>query len=138
MKELIEKMELDLKQLKVAYEAEELSKYENKEHKHFEIGSIVSNGCHTGIVRWTKNEAIGCPYAKGMMGVEILSGNRGFGCFKRDEFNLVNDSYYNTKYHIQLALTGLEIDDIMYSLTRANASTSTTKLIKILESVHIN
>lgn len=136
MKDIIKKMESNLNELKIAYAEEERNKYENKEHKHFEIGSIVSNGYFIGVVKWSHNTAIDCPYQKGMMGVDILNGERGFGCFKRDEFNLVEDDYYLSKYSLKVELTGIEIEDIKYSLRRTNPSQTTAKLLCILDNFH--
>lgn len=96
MKEQIEKLEAQLKELKEVYENEQKTKYESQPHKHFEKGDIVTDGNQIVIVEWTENNACGMPYEKGYMGGSIINGNRGFGSFKRDNFEVVSDAYYKS------------------------------------------
>ena len=138
MKEQIQKLEAQLKELKDVYEAEQKTKYENQPHKHFEKGDIVSNGKDIVIVEWTENNACGMPYEKGYMGGSIINGNRGFGSFKRDEFEIINDPYYKSNHTLTFSLTGLEIEEIKYSLgwRNCNPNKSKSKMLDLLEAVH--
>lgn len=137
MKEQIEKLEAQLKELKEVYENEQKIKYESQSHKHFEKGDIVTNGKDVVVVEWTENSAIGMPYEKGYMGGSIINGNRGFGSFKRDEFELVNDSYYRNEHKLEMSFTGLEIEEIKYSLgwRNCNPNKSKIKILDLLEAV---
>ena len=137
MKEQIEKLEAQLKELKAVYENEQKIKYENSEHKHFEKGDIVTNGDRIVIVEWTENKGIGCEYEKGYFGGSIINGRRGFGTFKRDEFELVTDEYYRKKHHISITLTGIEIEEVKYYLgwRNVNPNKSKTKMLDCLDAV---
>lgn len=137
MKQQIEKLEAQLKELKEVYENEQRIKYEASEHKHFEKGNIVTNGDRVVIVEWTENKGIGCEYEKGYFGGSIINGHRGFGTFKRDEFEIVADEYYKKEHHISITLTGLEIEEIKYSLgwRNMNPNKSKSKLLDCLDAV---
>ena len=139
MKEQIQELENQVKKLKEAYEIEEKSSYENKPHKHFDEGDIVTNGSYIGIVGWTENLGIGLSYDKGYMGISIINGNRGFfGGAKRDEYELVSDLYYTQNHSINIQLTGLEIEELIYTLgyRKMNPNKTKSKLRDLLESVH--
>lgn len=137
MKEIIEKLEAQLKELKEVYENEQRIKYEEHEHKHFEKGDIVTNGDKIVVVEWTENKVIGCEYEKGYFGGSIINGDRGFSTFKRDEFSIVTDDYYTKQHEISLTLTGLEIEEIKYSLgwRNMNSNKSKSKLLDCLDAV---
>jgi hypothetical protein len=62
----------------------------------------------------------------------------GFGSFRRDEFESVNDTYYSTTHKVKINLTGLEIEEIKYSLgyRNFNPNKSKTKLLDVLDSFH--
>jgi hypothetical protein len=137
MKQQIEKLEAQLKELKEVYENEQKAKYEASEHKHFEKGDIVTNGDRIVVVEWTENKEIGCEYEKGYFGGSIINGNRGFSTFKRDEFSIVTDTYYTKQHEISITLTGLEIEEIKYSLgwRNCNPNKSKTKMLDCLDAV---
>lgn len=139
MKEQIKKLEEQVAELKAAYEKEEKEKYENQEHRDFLKGDIVTDGTNVGIVDWTENMAINCPHKRGYMGVHIISGRRGFAApCKRDEWMHVDDPYYTTKHILKLELTGLELEELKYSLGYRNVNPNNTKtlLLDILTSMH--
>jgi len=77
MKQQIEKLEAQLKELKEVYEIEQKIKYEASNHKHFEKLDIVTNGDRIVVVEWTENKGIGCEYEKGYFGGSIINGNTG-------------------------------------------------------------
>jgi hypothetical protein len=137
MKEQIEKLEAQLKELKRVYENEQKLRYEASEHKHFEKGDIVTDGNHIALVEWTENKGIGAPYEKGYMGASIINGHRGFGTFKRDDFELVSDPYYKSTHTLTISLTGLEIEEIKYSLgpKNCNPNKSKTKMLDCLDAI---
>lgn len=138
MKEQIQELENQIKKLKDAYEIEQKSVYESKTHKHFNEGDIVTNGSYIGIVGWTENLAIGVPYEKGYMGISIINGNRGFLCgAKRDEYDIVNDLYYTQNHSINIQLTGLEIEELKYTLGCRNMNTNGTKskILDVLDNI---
>jgi hypothetical protein len=132
MKEQIEKMEAQIRELKEVYENEQKAMYESRTHKHFEKGDIVTNGDTIVIVEWNENKIIGCEYEKGYFGGSIINNHRGFGTFKRDEFDLVVDEYYKKEHQISLVLTGLEIEELKYTLGYRNLNYNETKS-KILD-----
>lgn len=139
MKEQIEKLEAQLKELKEVYEKEQRIKYESQIHVHFDEGDIVTNGKDIGIVGWTENKVCNCPYESGYMGVSLITGSRGFlGFTKRDEWKKVDDEYFRSTFNIELALTGLEIEDLKYYIgsRNVNPNQSKTKLLDILDSIH--
>ena len=138
MKEQIEKLEAQLKELRQVYENEQKTKYEAQPHKHFEKGDIVTDGNYIALVEWTENNGIGMPYEKGYMGASIINGNRGFGTFKRDDFEIVSDPYYKDTHEITISLTGLEIEEVKYSLgsRNCNPNKSKTKMLDLLDTVH--
>lgn len=134
----IKALEKSLDALKKAYEKEQLKEYEEKEHKHFNDGDLVVSGEVIGVVEWSENIAIGCNYSKGYMGVNLQSGNRGFAVLKRDEFELVTDGYYKKIHAIVIELTGLEIEELKYTLGWRNCNPNKTKskVLDILDSIH--
>ena len=139
MKEQIQELENQLKKLKEAYEAEQQKAYESKTHKHFEEGDIVTNGKDIGVVGWTENNGCNCPYDKGYMGISLITGNRGFMAFaKRDEFEIVTDDYYTRQHKIEIELSGLEIEELKYTLGWRNLNPNNTKsnMLDLLEAVH--
>lgn len=138
MKEQIEKLEAQLKELKKVYEDKQRIKYEASEHKSFKNGDIVTNGNIVAIVEWIENKLIGCQYEKGYFGGSIVNGNRGSGVFKRDEFELVADEYYKKEHQILISLTGLEIEEIKYYLKNKNFNSNDTKsnILNCLDAVH--
>ena len=137
MKEQIEKLEAQLKELKEVYENEQRVNYETQPHKHFEKGDIVTNGNMVVVVEWTENKAINCEYEKGYFGGSIINGNRGFSSFKRDEYEIVTDEYYKKEHEISIKLTGLEIEEIKYSLghRNCNSNKSKSKMLDCLDAV---
>ena len=138
MKELITELEEKIKQLKKAHEEEEKSKYKQQPHKDFSKGDIVSNGTVIGVVEWTENKGCNCPHEDGYMGINIINGNRGFSAFeKRDEYEKVNDPYYTDFHKMIFHLTGLEIEELKYSLGPSNCNPNKTKskILDILNSV---
>jgi len=137
MKKQIEKLEAQLKELKEVYENEQRAKYEASEHKHFEKGDIVTNGDRIVVVEWTENKGIGIEFEKGYFGGSIINGNRGFGIFKRDVFSIVTDDYYTKEHQITIALTGLEIEEVKYSLggRNCNPNKSKTKMLDCLDAI---
>ena len=137
MRQQIEKLEAQLKELKEVYENEQKLKYENQPHKHFEKGDIVTDGNYIVVVDWTENNYCGMPYERGYMGGSIINGNRGFRSFKRDDFEIVNDPYYKGEHKIKITLTGLEIESIKYSLgnRNVNPTKSKTKILDCLDAV---
>jgi hypothetical protein len=138
MKEQIEKLEAQLKELREVYENEQQIKYENQEHRHFEKGDVVTDGNYICVVEWTENKGIDKPYEKGYMGASIINGSRGFGTFKRDLFNKVEDPYYLSSHKIEIELTGIEIEEVKYSLGWRNMNTnkSKTKMLDVLDAAH--
>jgi len=139
MKEQIQELEIQLKKLKEAYDIEQKIAYENKPHKHFDEGDIVTNGKHIGIVGWTENKVCDCPYDKGYMGISKINDNRGFlGFAKRDEYEIVNDEYYTQLHKIEIELTGLEIEELKYTLGWRNMNPNKTKskMLDLLDAVH--
>ena len=139
MIEQINELGNQLKKLKAAYEIEQKSAYENRDHKHFNKGDIVTNGTDTGVVGWTENNACNCPYNKGYMGISLISGNRGFMAFaKRDDFDIVVDKYYSDNHNIRIELTGLEIEELKYTLGYRNMNPNKTKskLLDLLDAIH--
>lgn len=133
IKQQIDELELALKRLKSSYEEEEKEAYEKQEHKHFKEGDIVRKGQEVGIVGWTENKSCDCPYEAGYMGVNLITGSRGFSAFqKRDEWELVEDTYYRDVHKLEIELTGVELEDIIFALTYANQSNSTERLIKAI------
>lgn len=137
MKEQIEKLEAQLKELKEVYEKEQKQKYEVSEHKHFEKGDIVTDGNYVAVVEWTENTGIDCQYEKGYMGASIINGNRGFGTFKRDDFQSVKDEYYKAIHNVSIQLSGLEIEEIKYSLgwRNCNPNKAKSKFLDVLDAV---
>lgn len=137
MKEQIEKLEAQLKELKEVYKNEQKAKYEASEHKHFEKGDVVTNGDEVVVVEWTENKLIGCEYEKGYFGGSIINGNHAFSTFKRDDFSIVTDTYYTKQHKISIILTGLEIEEIKYSLgwRNCNPNKSKTKMLDCLDAV---
>lgn len=127
MKEQIRKLEAQLKELKEVYENEQIAKYETSEHKHFNKGDIVTDGNIIAVVEWTENKGIGCEYEKGYFGGSIINGHRGFSTFKRDEFGIVSDEYFTKKHQLLITLTGLEIEEIKYSLGPRNCNHNKSK-----------
>ena len=65
MEKQIKELEKQIKELKEAYQVEQKSAYENKSHKNFNEGDIVTNGSNIGIVGWTENKACNCPLGAG-------------------------------------------------------------------------
>lgn len=137
MREQIEKLEAQLKELKSVYETEQKTKYELSQHKHFDFGDIVTNGTTIVVVEWTENKVIGCEYEKGYFGGSIINGSRGFAIFKRDEFEIMLDNYFKKEHQVTITLTGLEIEDIKYSLgyRNCNPNKAKTKLLDCLDAV---
>ena len=137
MKQQIEKLEAQLKEQKEVYENEQKVKYEISEHKHFEKGDIVTNGDTIAVVEWTENKYIGCEYEKGYFGGSIINGRRGFTTFRRDEFEIVTDEYFAKQHQLSITLTGLEIEEIKYSLgyRNCNPNKSKTKMLDCLDAV---
>lgn len=137
MKEQILKLEAQLKELKAVYENEQRVKYETSEHMHFEKGDIVTNGDTIAVVEWTENKGIGCEYEKGYFGGSIINGSRGFSTFKRDEFEIVTDEYFTKQHQLLITLTGLEIEEIKYSLgyRNCNPNKSKSKMLDYLDAV---
>lgn len=128
MNKQIEQLENDLLELKKSYEIKERMAYENSVHKTFKEGDIVSRGNEVGIVGWTENKAINCPESAGYMGINLITGTRGFlAPTKRDEWELVNDPYYTNVYEIKLELTGLEIEDLLYYIGPSNFNPNSAK-----------
>lgn len=141
MKQEIQELENQLEKLKKAYEIEQQISYEKQLHKHFDEGDIVTNGKDVGIVGWTENVGCDFPYNKGYAGISLISGNRGFGTYKRDEWDLVKDDFYTTSHKIEIDLTGLEIEDLKYVLGSRNVNPNKTKskLLDLLDSIaHTN
>ena len=139
MKEQIEKLEVQLQELKKVYEIEQRIRYELSEHKHFDKGQIVTNGKKIGIVEWTSNQSCDCAYEKGYMGLQLITENRGFLCFaKRDEWEVVDDNYYLQTHKIEIELTGLEIEEIKYSLggRNINPNKSKSKILDYFNTIH--
>ena len=128
MKEEIKKLEENLKELKKAYEQKQKEDYENKKHKNFKKGDLVTNGAETGIVGWTENKACDCPKEKGYMGISLITGSRGFKAFaKRDEYTLVKDKYYDKIHKVKIELTGIEIEELKYTLGYRNCNSNKVK-----------
>lgn len=139
MKQEIQELENQLKKLKDAYELEQKTVYESKQHKHFDEGDIVTNGKDIGIVGWTENKGCNCPYDKGYMGISLITGSRGFMAFaKRDEFELVTDDYYTKQHKIEFELSGLEIEELKHTLGWRNLNPNKTKskMLDLLETFH--
>lgn len=137
MKKEIELIESNLTELKRKYELQERMDYERAAHKVFTEGDIVRKDDMIGIVGWTENDAINCPSHAGYMGVSLITGTRGFlAPTRRDEWDIVNDPYYRTNYKINIELTGLEIEDLLYYIgpQNFNPNESKSKLIDILKS----
>lgn len=141
MKKEIELLEKTLSDLKKQYEAQEQLDYESSAHKPFETGDIVRKGDVVGIVGWTENNAINCPNHTGYMGVNIITGSRGFiSKARRNEWEIVNDPYFYTSFEIKTELTGMEIEDLLYCIgpVNCNPNDTKTKLINLLKSIKIN
>jgi hypothetical protein len=138
MKEQIEKLEAQLKELKEVYEKEQKTMYENMPHKHFEKGDIVTDGNNIVLVEWTENKAIRNEYEKGYMGGSILNNRLGFGTFKRNNFEPVTDKYWTKDHYIDLSLTGIEIEELKYYLgdRNMNPNNAKTKLLDLLDAAH--
>jgi len=129
----IEEIEKNLAAMKEAYAEEQKESYEKKEHKHFEVGEIVTDGNNVGVVGWTENKACGAAYEMGYMGIDLINGNKGFMAFaKRDEFKLVESTFYNDVHDVKLSLTGVQIVDLKYRLRTTNSSETTREVMKIL------
>lgn len=137
MKKEIEQLENSLSELKRKHELQERLEYESSVHKVFEEGDIVKKGDLIGVVGWIENNAINCPRKAGYMGVSLITGTRGFlAPTRRDEWELVNDSYYTNTYNLKLELTGLEIEDLFYYIgpINFNSNEAKSKLINVLRS----
>ena len=140
MEKEIKEMESQIKKLKEAYQVEQKNAYENKPHKDFKEGDIVTNGNNIGIVGWTENKACNCPLESGYMGISLINGSRGFLAFaKRDEYKIVSDEYYINTHSVVLALTGLEIEELKYTLGQRNYNPNKTKskLLDLLDVLHV-
>jgi len=135
MRKQIEDLEKLVAELKVKLAEKERQDYESKQHVNFEIGDIVTNGNHIGVVAWTKNTtSFECSEDKGYMGIDLINGCRGFlGFAKRDDYKKVEDPYYLKSHKIEFELTGVEIECLLYYL-RPGYSKEKEKTIKILES----
>jgi len=136
-KEILE-LEALLARLKDVYRKQKKEQYENKLHKDFNVGDIVTNGEYIGTVRWTENKVSGYGHDRGYMGIDLISGSRGFlAPVKRDDYKLVADSYYTDLHDISLQLTGLEIEELKYSL-KIDASINKAKdtVLGVLDLVH--
>jgi len=127
MTDQIKKLEEALKELKETHATQEKKEYESKTHKTFSSGDIVTNGNTVGVVGWTENKLIGCEYDKGYMFLNYITNPRGGGVVKRDDFDLVTDPYYTKTHVMQFALTGLEIEELKYSLGYRNCNPNPTK-----------
>ena len=139
MEEQIKELESQIKKLKEVYRVEQKKSYENKSHKNFNEGDIVTNGSNIGIVGWTENKACNCSLDSGYMGISLINGSRGFLAFaKRDEYEIVKDEYYINTHAIYIQLTGLEIESLKDSLgnRNCNPTQTKTKLIDILDDLH--
>ena len=72
------------------------------------------------------------------MGISIINGSRGFlACAKRDEYDIVNDLYYTQNHSINIQLTGLEIEELKYTLGYRNMNPNITKskILDVLDSI---
>lgn len=137
MKDQIERLENQVKELKLAYENDQKARYESMQHKHFDVGNLVTDGEQIGVVGWTENKACDCPYESGYMGVSLINGNRGFLAFaKRDEWEVCEDSYYAETHKLEIKLTGFEIEEIKYSLGGRNVNPNKAKT-KILDALDL-
>lgn len=135
MIEQIKKLEESLKELKESYEKDKRLAYENSPHKDFSKGDIITNGKDVGIVEWTENMSCSTPYESGYMGVQIITNRRGFLAFaKRDEWDKVTDPYYLGTNKIEIELTGLEIEELKYTIGPRNFNPNKTKT-KILDTL---
>lgn len=137
MKQEIEQLEKQLAELKKAYEKKEYQDYVKSPHKVFKEGDIITNGIDTGIVGWVENKHMNITADMGYMGVGLISGTRGFASpLRRDEWELVNDPYYHNNHKIEIELTGLEIEGLLYYIgpENFNSNPAKTKLIKLLRS----
>jgi len=134
-KEILE-LEAQLTRLKEAYRKQQKEQYENKLHRNFNFGDIVTDRNIVGMVAWTENKSIGLDHKMGYMGLEIVSGNRGFiAPVKRDDYTLVTDPYYTDIHSITLQLTGLEIEELKYCLGSYSNKTKDI-VLGVLELVH--
>ena len=140
MEDQIKELESQVKKLKEAYQVEQRNSYENKPHKNFNEGDIVTNGSNIGVVGWTENKACFCPLDKGYMGISLINGSRGFlGFAKRDEYEIVSDGYYNNTHSVILTLTGLEVEELKNTLGYRNCNPNKTKLrlLDLLDALHV-
>jgi hypothetical protein len=55
----------------------------------------------------------------------------GFSTFKRDEFEIVIDEYFRKVHQVSIMLTGIEIEELKYSLSSKNCNQNRSK-IKLL------
>lgn len=137
MEKEIQELEEKLAALKSAFNLAQKKAYEAKPHKDFKIGDLVTNGRNMGTVAWTENKNCGYPESDGYMGIDLISGTRGFSApARRDEYELVTDPYFKEFHDIHISLTGLEIEELKYSLGPSNANPNPVKtaVIRILDS----
>jgi len=132
MKELIEKMEQDLQELKKQWNIQQEKEYRAQEHKDFKKDDYVTNGDIIGIVGWTENKHMNIVHEDGYMGVNIINKKGGFiAPVKRDEFTELETSkreYYENIHTVTFQCNGISIDrfmsEIHYNLNPFDGKTS--------------
>ena len=128
MKEIIRALEDQVAQLKKLDERLECEAYENKEHKNFRVGDLVTDGKIVGFVGWIENKCCNCTESQGYMGVDIVNGDLGFiAPVKRDDWALCEDKFYTNGHQVKLCLTGIDIYRLRYDLRGRNVNPSPVK-----------
>ena len=132
MKEIIERLERELKDLKKAYEKEEREAYKKQDHKIFKIGDYVKKGDRIGVIQRADEKNEGLCY------ISIINGNGGGGNLRSDEWDLItgDESKYLSRNHlIELNLTGGQIEALITRYRHVNKNQLHDEFMSILKDV---
>ena len=120
MEQLIKDLKHQVEKLEKQYVLTKRKEYEAQKHKTFYVGDWVTNGTDVGVVGWVENKAMDISESDGYFGLDIKNGSLGFRApCKRDEYELLDENkaeYYIQIQAIHIAITGEEIDSILYGL----------------------